>query len=44
MKAIINYLKKSNRFTNEHEFANREVFRCSNTKDGLWKGVTRYAH
>ncbi|WP_452224402.1 hypothetical protein [Lacinutrix chionoecetis] len=44
MKAIINTLRKTSRITEERLHVGKALFKFSNTKDGLWNGVNRYAH
>ncbi|WP_255350624.1 hypothetical protein [Lacinutrix sp. Hel_I_90] len=44
MKAIINTLRTSQRITNDRLCTIKGVYKFRNTKDGLWRGVTRYAH
>ena len=44
MKAIINTLRKANCITEERLHISREIFKFSNTKNGLWNGAKRYAY
>ncbi|WP_255411477.1 MULTISPECIES: hypothetical protein [Lacinutrix] len=44
MRAIINTLRKTNCITEERLHVSREIYRFSNSRDGLWNGAKRYVH
>lgn len=44
MKTIVNTLIKSNRITQERLVFSRHIYRFSDTKGTVWKGVKRLAY